>query len=128
VPESAERHAERKRRAREAARRREATSVLRIIEATARYGASQLNGSGLGPEQARAVAVEVASELAMAAEALRRLARLGPAERRERARQLAALGWPKHRIAVQLGVSDVTVFNYLRPRSPGREALADREP
>ena len=74
VPEPAERKAL----ARAAARRREAEGVLRITEATARYGASQM-ANGLGPADARAVAVEVAAELAMAAEALRRLARLGRA-------------------------------------------------
>ena len=124
MPETSEKATVRKRNVREAARRREALTVLQIAEATARYGASVL-ANGSGPVEARAAAVEVAAELSMAAEALRRLTRLGPSERRARARQLAALGWPKHRIAVQLGVSDVTVFNYLRrDRGPGRGTLA----
>ncbi len=117
MPESA--GAARKRLSREAARRREAVTVLQIAECTARYGASVL-ANGASPDEARAAAVEVAAELATIAETLRRLTRLGPSERRERAVQLAALGWDKQRIAVQLGVSDRTVRYYFRPRSPGR--------
>ena len=90
MPESA--GAARKRLSREAARRRGAVTVLQIAECTARYGASVL-ANGASPDEARAAAVEVAAELATIAETLRRLTRLGPSERRERAVQLAALGW-----------------------------------
>ena len=93
--------------------------MLQIAECTARYGASVL-ANGASPDEARAAAVEVAAELATIAGTLRRLTRLGPSERRERAVQLAALGWDKQRIAVQLGVSDRTVRYYFRRRSPGR--------
>lgn len=106
-----------KRLLREAARRREAVNLLRIAECMCRYAASEL-GNGLGPAEARAAAAEAAGELAMVAESLRRLTRLGPAERRARAVQLAALGWSKHRVAVALGVSDRAVQAYSRPRSP----------
>ena len=61
MPESAERSAEQKRLAREAARRREAVGVLRIIEATARYAATQMS-NGAAPGMARAVALEAAAE------------------------------------------------------------------
>ncbi len=118
MAESAEKSARRKALAREAARRRSAVNTLLIGECTCRYGASVL-ANGSDPAEARAAALEVAAELSMVAETLRRLTRLGPADRRAMAARLAAVGWPKHRIAVQLGVSDVTVFNYLRP-DPGR--------
>ena len=49
------------------------------------------------------------------AEALRRLTRLGPAERRVLAVQLARLGWTRRAIAARLGVSERAVFGYLRP-------------
>lgn len=91
MPESAERSAERKRLAREAGRRREALNVLRIIEATARYAATQMNG-GLSPGLARAAALEAAAEMEMAAVALRRCVQLRPAERRALARSLAGGG------------------------------------
>ena len=113
MPESAK-SAERKRAAREAARRREAAGVLRIAEATCRYAASQL-GNGIDPAEARETAAFVAGELAVVAEALRRLTRLGPAERRVLARQLVGLGWSKQAVAVRLGVSDRTVRGYFRP-------------
>ena len=110
--------AARKRLSREAARRREAVNLLRIAECMCRYAASEL-GNGLGPADARAAAAEAAAELAMVAESLRRLTRLGPSERRVRAVQLAAVGWDKRRIATQLGVSDRTVRGYFRA-GPGR--------
>ena len=97
--------------------------MLRIAECTARYGASVLS-NGAGPGEAREAALEVASELAMIAESLRRLTRLSGPERRERAVQLAALGWSKHRVAVQLGVSDSAVRGWLRSR-PRPRPLSD---
>ena len=91
--------------------------MLQIAECTCRYGASVL-ANGAGPGEARAAALEAAEELAVVAESLRRLTRLSGPERRVRAFQLAAAGWSKPRIAVQLGVSDRTVRYYFRPRSP----------
>jgi hypothetical protein len=104
VPESAERSAERK--ARAAARRREAVGMLRIGEATCRYAAAQLGNGGIGPDEARQTAAFVADELTVIADALRRLTRLGPAERRELAERLAALGYSQRQIAAQIGVAD----------------------
>ena len=101
-----------------AARRREAATILQISEATCRYGAAQLL-NGLGPGEARDAALFVAGELELAAAALRKLTRLGPAERRRLAVQLVRLGWSKQAVAVQLGVSDRTVRGYFRP-GPGR--------
>ncbi len=89
--------------------------MLQIAECTCRYAAGQI-GNGTGPAEARETALFVAGELVVVAEALRRLTRLGPAERRARAVQLVSLGWDKHRVAAQLGISDRTMRNYLRPR------------
>ena len=49
-----------RRAARQAERRRTAVTALQIAEATCRYGTTQLNGSGIGPEEARLTALEVA--------------------------------------------------------------------
>ena len=95
----------RRRLPREAARRRQAVATLRLAEAVARYAADQM-ANGLAPEQARAAAIDAAGELAELAALLRKLTRLGPAERRELALELGGLGWDKHRIAVRLGLSD----------------------
>jgi hypothetical protein len=112
VPESAEKSAERKRRARIADRRRRAVNILNITEATSRYGASQL-ANGIGPAEARTLALELAAELTAAADSLRRLTRIGPAERRVLARQLAALGLGTLEISRQLGVSERCTRYYL---------------
>jgi hypothetical protein len=118
VPESAapSGNARRKAAAREAERRREAANVLRVIECTARYGASVLS-NGAAPAEARAAALECAAEMTMAAEALRRLVRLSGPERRVLAVRLAALGWPTKRIAAQLGVTPRCVRYYLAGRT-----------
>jgi DNA-binding NarL/FixJ family response regulator len=113
VSESAD--AVRRRVPREAARRRELVNLLNIAEAGCRYSASVL-ANGAGPAEARGVAVEMAAELSMVAEALRRLTRLGPAERRVRAAELVGAGWTRRQAAVQLGISERAVRNYLRPR------------
>ena len=102
----------------EAARRRSAVTVLQIAEVTARYGASVL-ADGASPAEARAAALEVASELSVVADELRRLTRLRPAERRVMAAQLAALGTSKRLIGIRLGVCERAVRDYLRP-GPGR--------
>ena len=95
----------RRRLPREAARRRQAVATLRLAEAVARYAADQM-ANGLAPEEARAAAIDAAGELAELAALLRKLTRLGPAERRELALELGGLGWDKQRIAVRLGLSD----------------------
>jgi hypothetical protein len=110
VPETAER--ERKRRAYEAGRRREAVTMLRVAEAMCGYAASQL-ADGLGPEEARAAAIEAAGELAALAAQLRRLTRLRPADRRVLAAQLTALGLSRREVAGRLGVTDRAVRGYL---------------
>jgi DNA-directed RNA polymerase specialized sigma24 family protein len=89
--------------------------VLRVAAASAEYGARQL-ADGLSPAEARRAAVEAAGELEATAAALRRLARLSGPQRRAVARSLAGLGWSRREIAVRLGVSDRTVFGYLRGR------------
>jgi hypothetical protein len=121
VPETTA-NAERTRRGREAERRREAVTVLRITECTARYAASRL-ADGVGPDEARRVALEVAAELSAAAASLRRLTRLGPGERRELAVELAGLGVPARSIASHLRVSERAVSAYLNGRGL-RGALA----
>ena len=90
--------------------------MLRIAEAMCGYAASQL-AVGLGPAEARAVAAEAAGELAALAVRLRRLAGLGPGDRRVLARDLTALGWPRQAVADWLGVTDETVRDYYL-RSP----------
>jgi hypothetical protein len=126
VPEPATVTAERKRLAREAARRREAVTMLQISAATCTYAASQL-GNGTSPDEARDTALFVAGELTAMAASLRRLTRMGLAERRALARQLAGLGWPTRQIAAQLGVSDRAVRYYVAGRvCPGRAGLSGR--
>ena len=122
MTESAAQSAERKRLARLAADRRAAVTMLQIAASTCRYAASQL-ASGTGPAEARQAALFVAGDLAATAEALRRLARPGPGERRQLTVQLAAPGMTTKQIAAQLGVSDRAVRYYVagRPR-PGRTA------
>jgi DNA-directed RNA polymerase specialized sigma24 family protein len=120
VPEPATPNAERKALARESARRRQVVATLRLAEAVAGYAADQA-GNGLGPEEARAAAIDAAGELAEMAATLRRLTRLGPSERRVLAVQLSAFGWTRHEVARRLGVSERAVWNYLRPGDPAGE-------
>ena len=87
---------------RERARRREAVAMLRLGEMMCGYAAAQL-GDGLPPEQARLAAVEVASELAEVAAALRRLARLSASERRLLVHRLTGLGLSRVEVARRLG-------------------------
>jgi hypothetical protein len=112
VPETLAKAKERKRRTRQAAHRAEAVRVLQIGEATCRYAAATL-ANGVSPEEAREAALFVAGELTAMAAALRRLTRLGPAERRALARQLEALGLGTHAISQQLGVHERTTRYYL---------------
>jgi Homeodomain-like domain-containing protein len=101
--------------AREAARRR-AVDVLTIASAIADYGARSI-GNGLGPDEARRAAVEVAVELEHVAATLRRLARtdrLDPAGRRALAAELAADGISQRQIAARLGVTKKVIWDDLR--------------
>ena len=61
-------------------------------------------GSGTGPLEARAAAMEAAAELVVVAEAVRRLAALEPGERRALAVQLASAGWSMREVAERVGV------------------------
>jgi DNA-binding CsgD family transcriptional regulator len=96
----------------QAQRRRAAVAALRLAEQMCGYAAGQL-GNGLGPDEARAAALDAAGELAAVAEVLRRAVRLSPAERRRRAVLLAGLGMSKREVAVRLGVSERAVWYYL---------------
>jgi len=107
--------AERKRRAREADRRRQAVTLLNIGGATMIYAVHQLS-DGLPPAEARTVALESAAVLAETADALRRLTRLSGPQRRALARQLAAMGWTTRRIAAHVGVCERTTRYYLAGR------------
>jgi hypothetical protein len=100
---------------RAAARRRQAADLLRTTAAIAGYSAGQLS-NGLSPEQARQTVMETAGELAAAAAALRRLARLPARERAALAVQLGALGYGTQAISERLGVSMHTAWNYQRGR------------
>lgn len=113
MPESS---AERKRLARRAADRRQATNLLQIGECGCRYAASVL-ANGASPSEARAVATEMAGELTAIAEGLRRLTRVGPAERRTLAAQMAGLGLTTKQIADRLGVSERCARYYVAGRS-----------
>ena len=98
----------------QSAERRRAVDALNIASAVASYAARSL-GNGLGPEEARAAALEAAAGLEETAAALRRLARPdGSARRRAAALELAAAGWPRQAIAEQLGVSGETARRWLR--------------
>lgn len=116
--EPPERARERKALAREAERRRRAATALTVTASTCSYAAAQL-ANGLGPQQARSAAREVAATLEATAAELRRLTRLRGPERRVLAVMLAGRGLPQREIALQLGVCDRTVRSYLAGR-PGR--------
>lgn len=113
--------AERRALEREAQRRREAVALLRLAESVCGYAAGVV-GNGVAPEEARAAAVDAAGELSEVAAALRRLTRLRGPERREAARELDRAGVPRVEIAVRLGVSPSSVWQYLHRATlrPGR--------
>jgi hypothetical protein len=115
VPETPDRAAAKVRArtaARRAARRREVANMLRIVECTARYGASQL-GDGIGPEQAAEVALFVAGELEQVAAALRRAVPVGRGQRRSMAALMTGQGLTRVQVARRLGVSERTVHRDL---------------
>lgn len=115
VPETPERAAQRKRRAREDTRRRQAVAELRVASAVAAYAAEQVS-NGLSAAEARRATVDAAAELAEIAVSLRRLARLRTAERRSQAALLAAAGVSRREVAVRVGVSESSVWKYLAGR------------
>jgi DNA-binding CsgD family transcriptional regulator len=117
VPEPAAAPAERKRLAYEAARRRSAVTLLRIMACTCDYASERLS-NGADPAEAAATMEFVTGELAEVAAALRRLERLSPAQRRVRAAQLTALGMSREEVGRRLGVSAKTIRNYLRTAAP----------
>jgi hypothetical protein len=97
----------------QARRRREAITALRVGEAACSYAAGQL-GNELGPDEARAAAMEAAAELVAVAEVLRRSVRPTRFERQWMARQWHARGRLSARqVADRLGVSERTVWRYL---------------
>ena len=122
MPESAQQSARRKALARAVERRRRAVAELLLAEAMCGHAARQM-GNGLGPEQARLAALEMAGELTAVAAVLRRAAWLGVAERRALAVELRGLGLPVKAIADRLGVSDRSVRNYVNGRSPARRTV-----
>lgn len=126
VPESAERHRERKARQRESQRRAEAVRILRLAEATSAYAAGRLLANGLGPEEARQMAAETAAELSRVAIELRKLTRLPVGDRRRVARQLAARGVPTAEISMQLGVCRRCVRYYVAGRQGSMPAAPAR--
>jgi hypothetical protein len=107
--------AERKRAAREAERRRQAASALKITAAMCQYASVQV-GNGMRPEEARDALVDLAGELARTAVLLRRLARLSARERAAQARRLAGLGMGTQEIATRLGVCAHTAWHYQHGR------------
>ena len=108
--------------AREAARRREAVDLLRLAAVTVDYTLREL-ANGLNPEQARVAAIEAAAELSVVSEELRRLTRLGPAERRTLALQLTSLGMTQREAAARLGVSERTVRWWVTERRARRSGI-----
>ena len=105
-------HAAHNRRAREAARRRQAVVTLRLAEAVARYAADQV-ADGLSPAEARQAAIDAAGELAGLASVLWTLTRLGPADRARLARLMTGAGMTRREAATRLGVCERTVRYYL---------------
>ena len=117
MPETAEQTARRKRLAYEAARRRSAVNLLRIMACTCDYASERLS-NGADPREAAETMEFTIGELAEVAAALRRLERLSPAQRRVRAAQLTRLGMSREEVGRRLGVSTKTVRNYLRAAAP----------
>ena len=105
--------AARMRLARQAARRREAITALRVGEAACSDAAAVL-ANGASPAEARAAALEATFELAAVAETLRRAVRLSRDERRRLAVLWTGRGYLSRReIADRLGVSERTVWRDL---------------
>jgi len=103
-------------RARRAAERREAVTLLKLVADLASYASAQV-GNGLAPADAMIAVREVAGELDAAAVRLRRIARPGLAERRTIVRLLFAQGLSGAQIAARVGLSEKSVYRY-RAGSP----------
>jgi DNA-directed RNA polymerase specialized sigma24 family protein len=107
-------------RARRAAERREAVTLLRLVADLSSYGAAKV-GNGLSPADAITALRELAAELDAAAIRLRRIARPGPAERRQVVRLLSAQGLTGPEVAARVGLSEKSVYRYRsRPAGPPR--------
>ena len=117
MPETAEQTARRKRLAYEAARRREAVTMLQIMACTCNYAYERLS-NGASPAEAAETLAFVNGELASLAAALPKLERLRPADRRVRAAQLTRLGMSREEVGRRLGVSARSVRKYLRSTAP----------
>jgi DNA-binding CsgD family transcriptional regulator len=117
VPEPADAARERKRAAYEAARRRSAVNLMRIMACTLDYASERLS-NGADPREAQETMEFTIGELASVAASLRRLEGLTPAQRRVRAAQLTRLGMSRAEVGRRLGVSAKTVRNYLRAAAP----------
>lgn len=92
---------------------------MRITGCTLAYACERLANGAASPAEALETVRFVSGELAVAAEALRKLTRLGPAERRVLAVQLANLGMSREEIGRRLGVSARSVRKYVRVQAPG---------
>lgn len=117
VTETAEQTARRKRLAYEAARRRSAVNLLRIMACTCDYASERL-ANGASPAEAAETLAFVTGELAEVAACLHRLERLSPAQRQARAAQLTRLGMNREEVGRRLGVSSKTIRKYLRAQAP----------
>jgi DNA-binding CsgD family transcriptional regulator len=117
VSETAEQTARRKRLAYEAARRRSAVNLMRIMSCTLDYASERLS-NGASPAEAAETMEFVTGELAEVAAALHRLERLSPAQRRVRAVRMTQLGMSREEVGRRLGVSTKTIRNYLRAAAP----------
>jgi hypothetical protein len=104
-----------KRAAREAERRREAAALLRLMASACGYSAEQIS-NGMGPAEARQAVVEMAGEFAVAAQSLRRLARLPARQRAALGAFLAGQGMGTQEIATRLGVCAHTAWHYQHGR------------
>jgi DNA-directed RNA polymerase specialized sigma24 family protein len=112
VPDPAAKSAERKvlarRQARQAARRRELVTELRVGESVIGYAARVL-ANGASPAEARETALEASAELSRLAVALRKSVRLPVAQRRSLVSRLTGLGYTHEAAAARAGVSVKTV-------------------
>lgn len=102
-----------------ARRRRELVTELRTGGSVIAYAARQLS-NGIGPEEAREVALESAAQLSMLSVALRKSVRLAPAHRRVLVGRLIGLGYTQEATAARAGVSVKTVQRDLS--RPGRDS------
>jgi DNA-binding CsgD family transcriptional regulator len=115
---------EAKRRMREQAHRADALARLRLAQSTVSYAITVL-ANGASAQEARTAAWETSEELIVLAQALRRLTRVTARERAALARRLGASGASNAEIALRIGVSPHTVWNYRRGRRGDGQPWAD---